>query len=76
MKRTPKPGDLVELLYTTTVWWARGSNPSDVRNFTRIPKGKKGLVTECDGLASWVLIDGQEYDIVDGGLEVIGGATE
>jgi hypothetical protein len=75
MKRTPKPGDLVELLYTATVW-ARGSDISHIRNFVRFPKGKKGLVTECDGLSSWVLIDGREYDIVDGGLEVIGGTSE
>jgi len=76
MKRTPEPGDLVELLYTTTVWWARGSNPSDVRNFTRIPKGKKGLITERDGEAFWVLIDGKEYDIMDSAFEVIGEASE
>ncbi len=75
MKRTPKPGDLVELLYTATVW-TRGTDGSHIRNFVRFPKGKKGLVTECDGLSSWVLIDGQEYDIVDGGLEVIGGTSE
>jgi hypothetical protein len=75
MKRTPKLGDLVELLYTTTVW-ARGTDGSHIRNYIRIPKGMKGLVTECDGLASWVRIDGQEYDIVDGGLEVIGEASE
>lgn len=79
MKRTPKPGDLVELLYATTVW-ERVFNGSDgSRNFARFvrfPKGKKGLVTERDGLSSWVLIDGREYDIVDGGLEVIGEASE
>jgi hypothetical protein len=74
-KRLPKPGDIVELIYTVTVW-TRGTDGSHVRNFVRFPKGKTGLVTECDGLASWVLIDGQEYDIVDNDLEVIGEALE
>ena len=67
----PKPGDLVELLYAMTAW-ARGTNDSPIR----IPKGKTGLVIERDGVISWVLIDGQEYDIMDSDLEVIGEASE
>jgi len=76
MKRTPKPGDLVELLYATTVWTRAVNGNDGGRNFARFPKGKMGLVTQCDGLTSWVLVDGQEYDVVNSGLEVIGEVSE
>ena len=71
MKRTPKLGDLVTFVCSLRAW-ARGTNDNPIR----IPKGKTGLVIERDGVISWVLIDGQEYDIMDSDLEVLQGASE
>jgi hypothetical protein len=70
-KRLPKPGDIVELLWAVTVWEHGVSG-----NHVRFPKGKTGLVVECDGVASLVLIDGQEYDIMDCDLKVLLGVKE